>query len=771
VVITAIRERGTCVLTAPPGAGKTTRVPCALLDAGAIDGKIVVAQPRRLAAQLAASHIARARGGTAIELVTTSALRRRMIDDSELRGVGCVILDEFHERRLDGDLVLALCARLRAKRPELALIVMSATLDPEPIGRWLDRARILRADDGPAPVAIEYAEPDDRPLGPRVAAALRRIAEDKLDGDVLVFLPDAAEIRRCADELADIVAMFDLAIMPLHGELSADEQDAAVRPAARRKVILATNVAETAMAIDGVAAVIDSGLARVVHHSSWSGLPSQHVEPVSRASCTQRAHCAGRTRPGRAIRLYTKQDLAARRPFETPEILRADLAGAALELHGLDIRGVADLRWFDPPTRAAAAAAEELLARLGAVNREITPLGERMLRFPVHPRLARLICEAEDRGVAPEACVIAALLAREHRPARRGPAAKLASPSDLLDDLDAFLEARDATVDRTARELERIARCDRAPPDDDAPVDRELQIAILTAFPDRVGKRVGNAIAFASGTATLAPSSHVTDAPLVVAVDADQAAGAVSIRRASAIEASWLVDLYPDRVVERIELTWNRQTERVERIVELVYDGVAIDDSRRPAEPSPAATELLATHALAAGIAHFVDPDALAAWRVRVALVASLAPGVVAPTDDALRRIVAQACDGATSFAELRARGLVELVDASLGEHRAVVARLAPTHLELPTRRVAIHYEPDQPPWIAAPMQDLFGVATPSVGDGRVPLVVHLLAPNQRAVEVTQDLSSFWTQRYPALRPQLVRRYPNHAWPEDPTQK
>ncbi|HEV7557243.1 MAG TPA: ATP-dependent helicase HrpB, partial [Kofleriaceae bacterium] len=784
-----------------------------------VTGEIVVLQPRRLAARLAATRIAAERGSelggevgyevrfdrkvsaqTRIKLVTEGVLTRRLLADPDLAGVGCVIVDEFHERHLDGDLALALCARLRERR-DLKLVVMSATLDAEPVAEFLGAAPIVRSEGRMFPVAIEFEEqPDDRQLGKRVAASVRRLAQDKLDGDVLVFLPGAAEIRYCAEDLADAAAVHDLAVMPLHGDLTADEQDAAVKPSKRRKVILATNVAETSVTIDGVVAVIDSGLARIARHSPWSGLPSLQIEPVSKASCAQRAGRAGRTRPGRVIRLYTRHDHDGRRAFELPEIARVDLAGAALELHGAGIR---DLRWFEAPAANALAAAETLLARLGAVEDAITPLGRRMLRFPVHPRLARLVCEAESRGVAPEACIIAALLgARELRLERRGSGkqAKLSSPSDLIDDLDAFSAARRDglradrlrrdgldigtahTADRAARQLERIARNSR-PPADDAAADRELQICILTGYPDRVGKRRSPnsaEIVFAGGgSATLAASSSVIEAELVVAVDAGETgtrgqAAKVSIRRASAIEASWLLDLYLDRIAERDELVWNAPKERVDRVAQMTYDGLAIDESRRPAEPTRAAADLVAKQAVAAGIERFVDADALAQWRARVALVAKIAPttGLVAPTDDALAGVIGRACEGLISFAELRQANLLDLLDGGLGEHRSLVARLAPTHLELPRRRrVPIHYELDQPPWLASRMQDFFGLArAPSVGDGRVPLVLHLLAPNQRPVQVTQDLPGFWVRHYPALRNQLMRRYPKHQWPEDPTQ-
>jgi len=827
-VVAAVRDRGVAVLVAPPGAGKTTRVPGALLDAGVVDGEVIVLQPRRLAARLAATRVASERGGelggevgyevrfdrrvgphTRLRFVTEGVLTRRLLGDPGLLGVGCVIIDEFHERHLDGDLALALVARLRARRPTLRLVVMSATLDAAPVAAFLADAPIVRSEGRAFAVAIEHMEqPDDRPLGRQVAAAVRRVAQDKLDGDVLVFLPGAAEIRRCQDDLAEVAAIFDLAVLPLYGDLPVDEQDRAVRPARQRKVILATNVAETSVTIDGVVCVIDTGLARIARHSPWTGLPSLQLEPVSRASCTQRAGRAGRTRPGRVVRLYTKHDHDTRRAFEVPEIARTDLAGAALELYGAGLAGLAALRWFEPPPPPAAAAAEELVVRLGAVERgAITPLGRRMLRFPLHPRLARIVCEAQGRGVAEPACVIAALLgARELRIERRGPRAeaRLTSPSDLIDDMDALYDARQhgmradrlrrdgldvtaaAAADRIARQLARAARDDRPPPSDHDTVDRELRIAILAGFPDRVGKRRAPRsaeIVFAGGgSGVLAPSSAVIDAELMVAVDvADTSArgqaSKVQIRRASAIEASWLLDLYLDRIAERDELVWNAAKHRVERVTQMTYDGLPIDEQRDvegARRAGPAAAAVLAREALAAGIEQFVDKDALAQWRARVALAATLAPGssLTAPTDDALGAVIARACEGAISFDELRKLGLLDLLDAQLGDARALVDRLAPTHLKLPRRgRAPIHYELGQPPWIASRMQDFFGlVRAPTVGDGRVPLVLHLLAPNQRPVQVTTDLPGFWVKHYPALRKQLMRRYPKHAWPEDPAQ-
>ncbi len=831
-LLDAVAKHGVAVLVAPPGAGKTTRVPSALLDANLVgDGDIVVLQPRRLAARLAAERVAFERGvrigdevgyeirldrkvsaATRIRFVTEGILTRRMLNDPTLRGTSCVIIDEFHERHLDGDVALALLARLRASRPELRLIVMSATLDAEPVAAFL-QAPIVRSMGRTFPLTIEHADPRDDltlPIGKQVSGAVRKLVRDKLDGDVLVFLPGAGEIRFCTDDLADAAAQHDLLVVPLHGELTAEEQDRAIGPAKQRKVILATNVAETSVTIDGVVAVIDTGRARVARHSPWSGLPMLQVEPISKASAAQRAGRAGRTRPGRVLRLYTQHDHDGRRDFDAAEIARADLAATALEMRAAGLAGLTALTWFEPPPPAAVDAAELLLRRLGATDDKggLLPIGRAMLRFATHPRLARLICEAEPRGAGREACLIAACAsARElrlERRAFRGGGAKLTSPSDLIDDLDAMLDARASgmrserirsagldvptahTVHRVAQQYERLLdtkQRDRKLSDDE--LDRVLQMAILAAYPDRVGKRraprSADFVFAGGGGATLAPTSSVIDAEYIVAVDTAETgqrgtASKSQIRRASAIDPSWLIDLFLDRIVERDELVWNSERSRVERVTQMMYEGLVIDEARdleaaRNAG-SPAAA-VLAKQALAAGIERFVDAEALKQWRARLATVArATGDESLAASDDALATILTTACDGYISFEELRRADLMALLDASLGDKRALVARLAPTHIDLPRRRrVQIHYELAQAPWIAARMQDFFGLArAPSVCDGRMPLVLHLLAPNQRPVQVTQDLPGFWVKHYPALRNQLMRRYPRHQWPPDPTQ-
>lgn len=827
-ITAALRGDRGAVIVAPPGAGKTTRVPAALLDAGlAGDRDIVVLEPRRLATRMAARRVAAERGepvgrtigyevrferkvgpGTRVRFVTEGVLTRQLLGDPTLARVGLVLIDEFHERHLTGDLALALLRRLqRGARPDLRIAVMSATLDPGPVAAFLGDCPVIVSEGRQFPVDIEHAPlPDDAPLEKRVAAAVRRALDGA--GDVLIFLPGAAEIRRSMEACAELGARRDLLLLPLHGDLPAAEQDRAVAPAERRKVIFATNVAETSITIEGVTCVIDAGLARVARHSPWSGIPTLRVEPISRASAAQRAGRAGRTAPGRCMRLYTRHDHDTRRDFDAPEVARMDLAEAALQLHALGVRRLDDFGWFEPPPEAATRAAGDLLQRLGAIDAAgaLTEVGRRMLRFPVHPRQGRMLVEAERRGVAREGCVLAALVGeralRQRTSMRGGPAAAAVSgPSDLIDDLDSFAAAArdklvphrlrgaglDASavmaVDRARQRLERLVENAVAEPDTEEAADQALQVATLAGYPDRVARRrrPGSAeVVFAGGgSARLSPASVVIDAAFVVAVEAQERGrdGAV-VHRASAVDPAWLLDLFIERVTERDEMIWNAERARVERVSSMAYDGLVIDEQRDPAgarhDPARAGA-VLAEAALAAGIERFVDGEALAAWRRRVAFAARAASRtgnegrIAAPTDEVLAAALRDACVGIASFDELRRMGLLEALQAQMsGEARQLMERLAPAFVQLPgRRRVPVQYEEEQAPWIASRLQDFFGLERgPAVAE--VPLVLHLLAPNQRAVQVTSDLAGFWQRHYPALRKQLMRRYPRHGWPEDP---
>lgn len=840
-LLAALRAGPCVVLEAPAGAGKTTRVPPAILDAGlAGQGELAVLEPRRLAARLSARRVAGERGErlgetigytvrfedvgsarTRIRYVTEGVLTRRLLQDPLLRGVSVVVLDEFHERHLQGDLALACLVRLlrSGARTDLKLVVMSATLEAQTVADHLD-APIVRSQGRRFPVEVVHLErPDERRLPDQIAAAVRRVTVPGTEGDVLVFLPGAAEIRQAASACAELAAHRGLVVLPLHGDLSVDEQERAIRRAGQRKVILSTNVAETSVTIDGVTAVIDAGLARIAGHSPWTGVSTLEVQKISRASAEQRAGRAGRTRPGVAHRLYTQHDLGARPAHHAPEILRLDLTEPLLELMaaGLEVRA---LPWLDAPEEGALQAAEALLVKLGLARRtgkqggqmgfhgalELSALGSRCARLPLHPRLSRLVLEAEARGAGRGGCAAAALLAEGDLQSREGrDAASPSGPSDVLEQLELLHEAArvrfdvgrlrsrglDAgsarRADQARLQLERMLdpASTRLGPRE---TEQAISVALLAGFPDRVARRRApggsELLLCGGGSAQLSPSSVVRDAQLLLALDVEQrresqpqAHRGARVRLASAIEPEWLLDLTPDALSESVELEWVASRERVEALSRLRYDHLVLDETRRPVKLEDAAeraqaARVLLSEAKGRGLQAFADPAAIASLRARVELVARACPELgVRPLDDqALEGALASLCEGRVSLAQLReadlAGGLLGRAGPGL---EAKLLSLAPESIVLPGgRRVRVQYAPGQPPSIESRLQDFFGMAkTPAVCKGRVPLVCHLLAPNGRAQQVTQDLAGFWVRHYPAVRKELMRKYPRHAWPED----
>lgn len=839
-IVAELRRSPNLILEAAPGAGKTTRVPSALLDANLGNGEIWVLEPRRLAARMAARRVAEERGEplgetvgyqvrfeevagprTRLRFLTEGVLTRRLLSDPKLKNVGVVVLDEFHERHLQADLALALLRHLqKTKRPDLKLVVMSATLDAAPIARYLNDAPTLSSEGKLFDVAIEdLLHESKRPLADQVASAVEKLLADKLDGDVLVFLPGASEIRRAQMACAPLAEKHDLLILPLHGELSPAEQDRAVSPADRRKLILSTNVAESSVTIDGVVAVIDSGLARVANHSAWSGLATLNVQRVSKASATQRAGRAGRTRPGRCLRLYTAQDFQARADHETAEIQRLDLAEAALELHSAGIANLQSFGWFEAPPASAIEAADALLQKLGAIDHvgKVTGMGERMLRYPLHPRQSRMLIEAQTRGVFDEACVIAALIgerdivASELFTGRRTQIqAKHHSPSDLLDRLDWFAEAERAnfpasilreldldfsavqSVNRVRRQLQR--RSVSASPLLSVPQsqkDDALLISILSGYPDRVAKRrnvkdeKAELLLSGGGAVPLSPTSSVRSSEFLVAVDAEERRDAAAnitrvVRLASAIEPEWLIDLFADSLRETVEATWNAQAERVEVAERMLYDQLVIDERRSHTKRGAEVTKALAEAALAAGWQKFADEEDVLKLLARVQFIAQHFPESAMPSlnENDVRAALTEACADLRSFAELRQAagkgGLIHLLKSKLtGEQARLLNQIAPETINIAGRRnVRVNYEPDKSPWIASRLQDFFGMTDgPKLAGGRIAVVLHLLAPNQRPVQVTTDLAGFWQRTYPQVRRELSRRYPRHHWPENPMAK
>jgi ATP-dependent helicase HrpB len=777
-------------LEAPPGAGKTTRVPPALL--GALSGEILVLEPRRLAARLAARRVSAELGETVgetagyqvrfesvagprtrIRFMTEGVLTRRLLSDARLAGVSAVVLDEFHERHLEGDLVLALLRRLQNTfRSDLRQVVMSATMDAEPVARFLGGCPVLRSQGRRFELAVSYT-----PSGPdapeqQIAGALERLAREGLDGHVLVFVPGAAEIRRAARAIEGVARRADLLVLPLHGDLSPEEQDRALAPSARRKVILSTNVAESSVTIEGVTAVIDTGLARVASQSPWSGLSRLAVTRISQASANQRAGRAARTAPGRAIRLYPAEDFHRRPAADVPEIARAELAQTVLDLAAMGIRDARELEWLEAPPAPALEAATALLGRLGALDGagRLTPEGRRMAAVPLHPRLARLMLEAERRGAADAGCALAAALSSGERLADGG---HHSGPSDLL------LLAEGDWQPRTRQlraQLRRHVRAARGPGNDGG--DEALLMASLAAFPDRVARRrKGDELLLSSGgSAVLSEASAVRAREFLVAVDIEERRerGLPLVRLASGIEPEWLLDLFPERVRERTALEWNRERECVEESRALFYDELAIEERRGPPQESEAAAKMLARRALDAGIGRFADAGEVEQLLLRTGFAAEYSAAPALGPEDVEQALVSLAA-GSASFAELEAAsgggGLLHAIEQRLGPAALrLVNEYAPARLRLPSgRQVKIQYAPGQAPWVAAKLQEFFGMVDgPALAGGRAKLVIHLLAPSNRPVQTTTDLAGFWQRLYPEVRRELSRRYPRHRWPENP---
>jgi ATP-dependent helicase HrpB len=821
----ALAQRRPLVLEAPPGAGKTTRVPWAIHEAFP-GGEVIVAEPRRLAARLTAARVASERGErlgetvgysvrfdevsgpkTRIRYVTEGVLLRRLLAEPELPGVAQIVLDEFHERSLLTDLLLVLLQRLSLRRPELGLTVMSATLDAEPVAALLGATRV-RSEGRVFPLIIEHlAQNDERPLDKQIVSAVRSATADD-GGDVLVFLPGSGEIRRALSALEPLASERQLLLLPLHGDLPIAEQARAVEPAGRRKVVLSTNVAETSVTIDGVTTVIDSGLARLASHSPWSGLPTLTTVKISRASAIQRAGRAGRTREGRVLRLYTKGDFDSRREHELPEIARADLSEALLALAGAGIDQPRQLGWLTPPPEAALSAAQELLGWLGALTPEgsISRLGRRLLELPLHPRLGRVVARGAELGVADEACLAAALLAE--RDIRSDARLKLqpgtrrelgvSGPCDVLELMARFAEAEAVNfrpdgvkragldvrsvqaVATTYRKLSAHVRQRAARPDSPEAADAAVRRAILSGFPDRVGKRrrAGHPeiVLAQGGSAKLSESSVVHEGELLVAVAADEqssggrAQGAV--RLATCIEANWLLEDYGSRIELKDELSFNSEAERVERREGMAFGAILLDETRAVAPASPEAARLLFEAAKARGVFNSMASEGLLGLASRLALLREHFPEAGLPDvsgglDDAAAE---RLCQGRVSFAELQKLDpALELRQSLPPSAERLLATEAPESWLLPGgRRAEIHYEPGKPPWLESKLQDFFGMHdSPRICRGKVALTLHLLAPNGRAQQVTSDLSGFWERHYPSVRRELMRKYPRHPWPED----
>jgi ATP-dependent helicase HrpB len=760
-ILDSLRLHPNLVIVAAPGAGKTTRVPPALL--GIVPGEVLVLEPRRIAARLAARRVAWELGEqvgetvgyqirfeeaigkrTRLRFVTEGVLTRRLLSDPGLKGVAAVVLDEFHERHLESDLALALLKRLQRTRPDLRIVVMSATLEADPVAKYLEGCPIVRSAGRLFDISIKHLPYSPEPLEARVSNALELLTHAGQSGDTLVFLPGSAEIRRTMRACDALARRAGLLVLPLYSSLPASEQDRALSPASQQKLILATNVAESSITVEGVTAVIDSGLARFATYSPWSGLPALHVGRVSKASAKQRAGRAGRTAPGRVLRLYSEEDYSRRSDQDAPEIVRSDLSQLCLTLRAMGIAHVDDVSWLDSPTATAIRQAELLLDRLGARG----DVAQRLARYPLPPRLSRILIEAVERGVGDDGCVAVAML---------GSGAHV-EKGDLLAAMD--LE-QDHRVRQHIAQLRRIARISGQKKHD----ENALLVSVLAGFPDRVARlRAGNQVLLSTGaSAELAgtPPSY----EFMVAVDAEdrKEKPLPLIRMTARIEPEWLIDLFPDHVKEQSSVVWNRVAERVDAVSALRYDELVIQESRGAVPDPQAAAEMLAQKALDAGLERFIDMDALNDFTARIEFAGFKEPDV--------SKALSNLCLGLRSFAELKkaAADFASILEQQIDGGRKL-REIAPPSLRLQSgRQTKVHYERGKSPWIASRLQDFFGMReTPRIGLEPEPVVIHLLAPNQRPVQTTTDLGGFWERLYPQVRRELMRRYPRHSWPERP---
>ncbi|MDX2143392.1 MAG: ATP-dependent helicase HrpB [Rhodospirillaceae bacterium] len=800
-----LAERTAAVVVAAPGAGKTTRVPLAILDEPWVRGRsIVMLEPRRLAARMAAERMASEIGqsvgetvgyrvrleakvsrATRIEVVTEGILNRRLQHDPELAGTAAIIFDEFHERSLDTDLGLALVLDVqRNLRPDLRVLIMSATLDAAPVAKLIGDAPVLESVHRPFPVETRYLPKS--PGGPldKDMTALIRTALDDEEGSVLAFLPGEAEIRRVASALAQSNLPPQVEIRPLYGALPWKEQNAAVAPSApgTRKVVLATTIAETSLTIEGVRIVVDCGRKRVSRFDPARGMAQLVTVPVSRASAEQRRGRAGRLGPGVCYRLWTEAEDRALVAFDQPEIAVADLAPLALDLANWGVADPGTLSWLTPPGTAAFQQGVDLLKSLGALDTvgRITAEGCAMAALPLHPRLAHLVHRGIELGAGATACDLAALLAdRDIVMGTRDPDLRM-----RVDILARDQAARGAVqinrgalerVRASAKQIRSIAKAD--PSSHDA-----ARTGVLTAlaYPDRIAQRRGARGRYrmaGGGGAVIDETQPLAAEDYLAIAHLDGAAKDARIYLAAPITQADIEEVFADQIAETDVITWDTQAAAVVAARQSRLGALILED-KPLAKPDPErVTAAFLDGVRAMGLGALPWSDAARGFQTRVAFVRGLAvdddwpdlsdAGLLANLETWLAPYVI----GLMRRAHLSRLDLLEVLRAQLSwAQQKRLDELAPTHMEVPSgSHIRIEYTADGGPSMMVKLQEVFGLTeTPAVGGGRVPVRLHLLSPAQRPIAVTADLKSFWANAYAQVRAEMRGRYPRHNWPENP---
>ena len=777
------------VLVAPPGAGKTTRVPLALLDEPWLrGGKIILLEPRRLAARAAAARMAATLGQqtgdtvglrvrlesrisarTRIEVVTEGVFARMVLDDPALEGVALVIFDEFHERSLDADLGLALARDAQqGLREDLRILVMSATLDGARVARLLGDAPVIVSEGRAFPVETRHVGRDpharlEEEVGRAVLAAM---AEEK--GSVLVFLPGQGEIARLAQYLAGRIRDPDIEIAPLYGAMERAAQDRAIAPAApgKRKIVLATSIAETSLTIEGVRIVVDSGLARVPRYEPDMGLTRLETVRVSRASADQRRGRAGRTEPGVCIRMWEAAATGGMEPFGQPEILSADLSGLVLDLAGWGVRDALQMAWLDAPPAPALKEARAMLQALGALDADggLTPAGKAIRALALPPRLARMVVAAKALGLGGLAADMAAVMSE------RGLGGE---GSDLAQRVERF--RRDTSP--RAQDARRLARqwAPAARDKDVSPCGRLLALA----FPDRIAKARGKPGTFvmANGrAAALEPHEALARAPFLAIGEISGKAAAARIMLAAEISLEEILAQEAARIAIATETMFDedRAALRARRTTRL--GAIVLGEQTLPVAPGPDTATALAAGIAALGTARLPWTKAQNQWRDRAMFLRRAQGGDWPDVSDAAFSAdggawLAPFVEGRTSLAAITPDDLQAALDALAGwERKRALDAAAPTHFTTPAgSSIALDYEAEGGPALAVRVQELFGLSThPAVAGGRVPLTLHLLSPAHRPIQITRDLPGFWRGSWAAVKSEMKGRYPRHVWPDDP---
>jgi ATP-dependent helicase HrpB len=841
-ILSRLKSDRRLILSAPTGSGKSTQVPQMLLKHGFLDaGQVVILQPRRLAARLLAARVAQELGvklgdevgyqirfenctsaKTRIRFVTEGVLLRQMIEDPKLNGVSVLIFDEFHERHLYGDITLAQALDLQEQsRPNLNLVVMSATLNAGELEDYLSEVRnktaenfrgsVLESLGRQFSVDVRYsAQPaynDKRPVWEQAAEAFSHYVESGGEGDVLVFMPGGSEISQTIEAIRNEPGAKGFILLPLHGELEPKLQDAAVARYDRRKVVVATNVAETSLTIDGVRLVIDSGLARIARYDANRGINTLLIERISQSSADQRAGRAGRTAPGVCMRLWSREEHSHRAPQELPEIKRLDLAEVVLTLKAAGVNDLRNFRWLEKPDEIAITHAEELLHDLGALAKDgaITGVGRKMLAFPLHPRYSRMLLAAQEYGCVYQAALVAALTQGRDLLLRNVDKATGELRDDLLGEkassdfwilmrawsyaannqfrMDACrkLGIHAVTARQVGPLLEQFLRIAEREGLDAKPrevKDEALQKCILIGFSDRVARRLD------SGTlrcelvhnrrGVLARESVVQQKELFVVAEIrevetrDKEVNTI-LSLATAIEPAWLQELFPADMESDLRVQFDATQKRVVAAELQRFRGLALSAKRVEPPPADAAARILAAEILAERLPLPNWDHAVEQWLARLNFLCANCPELQLPpfTGEDKQHVIEQLCHGAVSYKDIKEREVMPVVASWLSHaQRELLDKHAPERLSLPNGRTPkVTYEAGKSPFISLRIQELYDVnQTPKVAMGRVPVTVHILTPGMKPIQVTQDLASFWREHYPKIKSELARRYPKHLW-------